>query len=152
MKHIKYRFSIDDDVIKKYEIRVPAQIGFEIMVYLNDPDGWSKHGYFFEPVNSGEKILIRLSSRSTIRTICGDDRLSCAELRGRFMYLNAWRWFHGSAKSQLKLDDYRQYVVSHEMGHILGHEHEKCPCKGCDAPIMMQQTKGIGQCDPSTSV
>ena len=68
------------------------------------------------------------------------------------MYLNADRWFHGAAASKLSLTDYRQYMVSHEIGHILGHDHKKCPCKNCPAPIMMQQTLGIGECKPSTKV
>ena len=68
------------------------------------------------------------------------------------MYLNSQRWMHGSKDSKLPLDEYRQYMVSHEMGHILGYDHVKCPGKGEPAPIMMQQTLGIGQCKPSTRV
>lgn len=153
MKHIQYKFSVDPDVIKEYNVHLPVQIGYYIGAYLNDPDGWSKHGYFFEPVDNRESVFIRLSSPSTIQKICGlPGNLSCAELGGRHMYLNADRWFHGSRESKLSLEDYRQYMVSHEIGHILGHDHKKCPCKGCNAPIMMQQTKGIGECKPNTSV
>ena len=143
---------MDEDVRKEYDIRLPSQVEFYVATYLNDPEGWAKYGYFFEPVDSGESVLIRLSTPRTIQDICGDGKLSCAELGGRNMYLNAKRWFHGAPESKLKLDDYRQYMVSHEIGHILGHGHKKCPCKGCHAPIMMQQTKGIGECKPNTSV
>lgn len=149
MKHIKYKFVIDPDVIKKYKIMNVHVIDFEIRIYLNFPDGWAKYGYFFEPVLHNESVLIRLSSPSTIKQVCGFDNLSCAELGGRFMYLNADRWFRGSAKSKLGLTDYRQYMVTHEMGHILGHDHEKCRCKDCPAPLMMQQTLGIGECKPN---
>lgn len=153
MKLIKYKFLIDADVLSHYNIDMPVQIGYYVGAYLNDPEGWSKHGYFFEPVDSKEQVLIRLSSPKTIEKICGfSNNLSCAELGGRLMYLNADRWFHGSAKSKLSLQDYRQYMVSHEIGHILGHEHKKCPCKHCPAPIMMQQTLGIGECSPNTHV
>lgn len=152
MKYIRYKFSIDDDVMKTYDIRVPSQIGFYVMAYLNHPNGWSTHGYFFEPVKSGESVYIRLSSSQTIQQQCGNGKLSCAELGGSFMYLNSERWFHGSVESKLTLDDYRQYMVSHEIGHILGYDHVKCPCVGCKAPVMMQQTIGIGKCKPNTSV
>ena len=148
---------IDDDVLKKYNIYNAGerQFDFYLMLYLNSPDGWSKHGYFFEPVtqNQNVDIYITLSSSETIQKKCGLPKsLSCAELNGRYLYLNAERWFHGSKKSKLSLDDYKQYMVSHEIGHILGHEHKTCPCKGCRAPIMMQQTLGIGKCQPNTNV
>jgi len=153
MKLIRYKVVIDPDVINEHNINVPVQIGYYIGIYLNDPDGWSKQGYFFEPVNENENVHIRLSSPTTIKKLCGlPSNLSCAELGGRFVYLNADRWFNGAPLSKLSLDDYRQYMVSHEIGHILGFEHEKCPCKNCPAPIMMQQTRGIGKCNPSTSV
>jgi len=149
MKHNKYKFVIDPDVVKKYNIRNIHTIDFDIRIYLNFPDGWVKYGYFFEPVLENEAVLIRLSSPATIKQLCGYDKLSCAEFGGRFMYLNSDRWFYGSAKSKLGLSDYRQYMVTHEMGHILGHDHEKCPCKNCPAPLMMQQTLGIGECKPN---
>uniref|UniRef100_A0A6C0EUJ9 DUF3152 domain-containing protein n=1 Tax=viral metagenome TaxID=1070528 RepID=A0A6C0EUJ9_9ZZZZ len=153
MKHIKYRFIVDPDVIRDYNVRIPVQIGYYIGTYLNDPDGWSKHGYRFEPVESRESVLIRLSSPATIKKVCGlPGNLSCAELGGRYMYLNADRWFNGASASKLSILNYRQYMVSHEIGHILGHDHVKCPCKNCPAPIMLQQTKGIGECQPNTKV
>uniref|UniRef100_A0A6C0KC68 DUF3152 domain-containing protein n=1 Tax=viral metagenome TaxID=1070528 RepID=A0A6C0KC68_9ZZZZ len=153
MKTIKVMITPDNDVIQKYSIRNPAQIEFFIVAYLNDPNGWSKKGYFFMPVFSNADVRIRLSSPETILNKCGlPTGLSCAELGGHNMYLNADRWFHGASKSKLSLDDYRQYMVSHEIGHILGFDHEQCPCKGCPAPIMLQQTLGIGQCKPNTKV
>lgn len=153
MKHIRFKFVVDPDVFQLFNIREPALIGYYVTAYLNDPDGWAKHGYYFEQVDNHERTLIRLSTPETIKKICGfPGNLSCAELGGRFMYLNADRWFNGAPKSKLSLEDYRQYMVSHEIGHILGHEHKTCPCKGCSAPIMMQQTLGIGQCKPNTKI
>ena len=150
---IRVKITVDDDVVEKYKIHDTSVIVFLTLVYLNDPEGWGSKGYWFEEVKNGEKVHIRLSSNETITSECGlDKKLSCAILGGNKMWLNAERWFHGSAKSKLSLDNYRQYMVSHEMGHILGHEHSECPCKGCRAPIMMQQTLGIGQCKPNTSL
>lgn len=143
-----YRFVIDADVETKYPCN-PAEIHFLMQCYLNDPNGW---GITFEPVTHGEDISIRLCMPSTIAKQCGFKDLSCAELSGKNVYFNAKRWFHGSRASRLSLEDYRQYLVSHEIGHILGHEHEKCPCKNCKAPIMMQQTRGIGECKSNIKV
>jgi hypothetical protein len=152
-QHYKVRVLVDEDVRKAHSIRVPVQIEFYVVSYLNDPDGWASKGYFFEPVSTHEDVLIRLASPKTIEEKCGvPSNLSCAELGGRYMYLNADRWFHGSKASKLSLDNYRQYMVSHEIGHILGFDHETCPCVGCKAPIMMQQTLGIGKCIPNTKI
>ena len=152
-KHIRVKVLVDPDVQKKYEVRFPSQIEFYIVAHLNDPDGWSTKGYFFEPVDENPNVIIRLTTPSTISKECGQpSNLSCAELYGKHMYLNADRWFYGSKESKLSLEDYRQYLVSHEIGHILGYEHESCPCKGCKAPVMMQQTLGIGKCNPNTKV
>jgi hypothetical protein len=152
-KHLRVKVRIDKDVQEKYSVRIPVQIEFYIVAYLNDPDGWSTKGYFFEPVEDREDVSIRLVTPATIERKCGQPRnLSCAELGGRYMYVNADRWFHGSAESKLSLDNYRQYLVSHEIGHILGYDHDTCPCIGCKAPVMMQQTLGIGKCIPNTKV
>lgn len=147
-KHYKFKTIVDDDITYSSN-----QFQFYVMVYLNDPDGWNSKGYSFEPVSINEDVVIRLSSPNTIKSLCGlPSNLSCAELGGKKMYLNAENWLHGAKKSRLSLDEYRQYMVSHEIGHILGFEHEKCPCEGCKAPIMMQQTLGIGKCIPNTKI
>ncbi len=58
----------------------------------------------------------------------------------------------GASQSKLELKNYRQYMVSHEMGHILGYDHVKCPGPRSPAPIMLQQTKGVGECTPNTKL
>lgn len=149
-KHYKFKTIVDDDVKRKYN---SDQFELYVTIYLNDPDGWISKGYTFESVTVNEDVLIRLSSPTTIKHLCGlPSNLSCAELGGQKMFLNAYNWMHGSSKSRLDLDEYRQYMISHEIGHILGFEHEKCPCAGCKAPIMMQQTLGIGKCIPNTKI
>lgn len=152
-RHYKIRVLVDEAVREKYSIRVPAQVEFYIIGYLNDPDGWVSKGYSFEPVSTNEDVLIRLVLPDVIKKHCGvPSNLSCAELNGKYVYLNAERWMYGSKASKLSLVNYRQYLVSHEIGHILGFDHEQCPCAGCNAPVMMQQTLGIGKCIPNTKV
>lgn len=149
MKHYTFRTSVDSNVKKQSDI----EFAFLVTVYLNNPDGWNTHGYTFEYSEKNPNIVIRLSSPSTIVKECGlPHNLSCAEMNGTTIYLNADRWFSGAPASKLSLENYREYMVLHEVGHILGFDHAKCPCKGCSAPIMMQQTLGIGKCNPNTKV
>lgn len=143
---ITYTTVVDKDV--PYN---PKQFAEEIAIYLADPDGWTGQGYQFVRGSGGK--VIRLSSPHTIGTNgCQEDQLSCAILGGSEIWLNADRWIHGAKPSKLSLQNYRQYMVTHEMGHSLGHEHAKCPGPGMPAPLMMQQSKGIGSCRPNTKL
>jgi hypothetical protein len=147
-KVIRYAAHVDPDV--RYSQEEFTEL---VQIYLSDPDGWEGHGYRFVLTEKNPDILIRLVTPKNIVTICGlPDNLSCATMNGRNMYLNADRWMHGSRASGQSLEGYRQYVVSHEMGHILGHDHVKCPGREHPAPIMMQQTLGVGICKPNTSI
>lgn len=145
---ITYRTQVDSDVVYSSE-----KFAREVDIYLSDPDGWESQGYTFERVERNPRVVIHLSTPSTItKQSCERADLSCAEMNGRNMWINAMRWTRGAPESKQDLEHYRQYVISHEMGHILGHDHVMCPAPGQPAPIMMQQTKGIGQCKPNTKV
>jgi hypothetical protein len=149
MKTIRYRAIVDSDV--KYPLKKFEE---ELSVYLADPDGWASRGYVFLHDRQRPEITISLSSPATIHKLgCQDPQLSCAMLGGDSMHINAHRWTGGPVVRQNRsLDDYRQYVVSHEMGHVLGFDHVSCPGKGHAAPIMMQQTLGLGECSPNTKL
>lgn len=144
MKVVRYWTSVDEDV--DYP---PDQFAQEVAIYLADPDGW---GQFYAFVDDRTGKHIRLCHPRTLKTEgCHDDQLSCAILNGDQIWLNARRWMHGAPASRLPLERYRQYMVTHEMGHSLGYEHVKCPGSG-PAPLMMQQTLGIGKCTPNTKL
>lgn len=150
-KHYTFYTVVDDDIHEEYPID-PHEFHMLVYIYLNDPDGWISQGYSFE-FSEKPDVIIHLSTPKTIEKKCGlPDNLSCATLGGNRVYLNIERWWDGSEESGLDLEDYRQYVVSHEIGHILGFDHKQCPCPKCPAPIMMQQTIGIGKCIPNTKV
>lgn len=47
------------------------------------------------------------------------------------------------------LEQYRTYLINHEFGHAIGHGHSRCSgIDGALAPVMLQQTKGTGNCIP----
>ena len=144
MKKVVYRTSVDSDV--RYD---PQQFAEEVAIYLADPEGWAQ---LYQFAVGPRGILIRLCRPETLKTEgCRDDELSCATLGGKHIWLNAGRWMHGAPKSRLPLVAYRQYMVSHEMGHALGYDHVKCPGSG-PVPVMVQQTLGIGACSPNTAL
>lgn len=143
MKVIRYTTVVDSDV--DYD---PRKFGTEVDIYLADPDGWAQRYSFVR----GPGKTIRLCSPKTIGKVgCGDEKLSCATLGGNEIWLNSDRWLKGATPSKLPLERYRQYMVTHEMGHSLGYDHVKCPRSG-PAPLMMQQTLGIGNCSPNTKL
>ena len=150
-KRITFCVVIDSDV--NYSLREFTE---QIQIYLADPEGWAGKGYEFvlkDPKGKGETdVVVHLSSPAGLRTAGCDPKLNCAEMGGKHLRVNSVLWTRGGPKSKLSLEDYRQYVVSHEMGHILGRDHEKCAGPGQPAPIMMQQTKGLGECSPNTRV
>jgi len=148
---MKVRFTT---VVEPGVVYDAKQFAREIEIYLSDPDGWVSHGYEFVYVTRSPAVVIHLATPEQIRAAgCSDGSLSCAELSGRHIRLNSARWSGVLPNhSKLPLDEYRQYMVTHEMGHILGHEHVECPAHGAPAPLMMQQTLGIGACAPNTKL
>lgn len=145
---ILYKTIVDPDVDYPKD-----QFAQEIEVYLADPDGWVSRGYTFEASPKG-KVQIHLSSPNTLLANgCPSRELSCAEFKGTHLRLNADLWDGVIRnKSKLQLKDYRQYMVTHEMGHILGFDHVNCPGANHPAPLMMQQTLGISVCAPNTKL
>ena len=57
--------------------------------------------------------------------------------------LNDARWVRGDAAYVGDLAAYRIYMINHEDGHALGHEHAHECLPGGLAPVMMQQTFGL---------
>lgn len=146
MKTIRFRTQVDADVSYPDD-----KFRDEVTIYLQDPDGWARwHRFVYAP--KGPAKMIRLCSKKAIKAAgCGEDELSCAVIGGSDIWLHAERWIHGAPRSRLPLEEYRQYMVTHEMGHSLGYEHAKCPGSG-PVPVMVQQTLGIGACTPNTNV
>ena len=112
------------------------------------------------PQGASYQFTIYLATGETARRLCAaagvDIRIggvpytSCRG-SGRVV-INLNRWL-GSVPEfvakRIPLDDYRQYVVNHEVGHELGYGHERCPSAGQPAPVMQKQTLGLDGCTPN---
>jgi Protein of unknown function (DUF3152) len=129
----------------------PGEFAAFVMATLNDSRSWGHGGTTtFARTAGPAQIVVRLASPETSAALCRPlvtfGRLSCSE--GQFAILTSYRWFHGQSEFN-GLTQYRQYVVNHEVGHVLGHGHLHCGGAGQLAPVMQQQTKGVAPCRPN---
>lgn len=119
---------------------------------LGDPRGWSAQGFDLYRVSEGEDFRILLATPGTTDELCAPlqtrGRVSCRN--GDLVVLNARRWTEGIPDYAGDRAGYRRYLVNHEVGHYLGHQHEYCPGRGLPAPVMMQQTYGLKGCTRNT--
>lgn len=144
--------------LRRYRVAVEAGIGANgpafaaaVQRTLADPRSWGAE-LSFRRVDSGPvAFTVVLASPATAQRLCRPlnvaYRYSCFQ-HGRAV-INDARWRGGAPAYAGNLAAYRHYVVNHEVGHALGHGHEECPGAGRLAPVMMQQTKGVGACRPN---
>lgn len=117
---------------------------------LTAPQGWQGlDGVRFRGVDGPQAdVDVVIAAPNTVDRLCAPlgtgGQLSC--FNGSAAVLNARRWFAGAATYGQDLVAYRTYLVSHEVGHYLGHQHQDCPGQGLPAPVMVQQTKSLDAC------
>lgn len=126
----------------------PATVATQVASVLGDERGWRSDGWSFTQVESGGDFRILLSSPDTVDALCAPlltrGEVSCRN--GNRVVLNVKRWATGVEFYGGDLTGYRTYLVNHEVGHALGKFHVGCPSPGAEAPVMMQQTKGLQGC------
>jgi hypothetical protein len=119
---------------------------------LEDSRSWSGHGVKLQRVDSGPiDFRVSLTSSITVRSLCGYTihvETSCYIPAGDVspvnrVVFNDSRWVRGATAYIGDLTTYREYMINHEVGHALGHEHAHQCLPGGLAPAMMQQTFGL---------
>jgi hypothetical protein len=147
-RRVRYRLEIESGL--PFD---PATVARTVHAALVDRRGWGplEHVAFERTGTATPQIRIILASPVTTDALCAPldtvGELSCRN--GDRMVLNALRWAVGIPAYAGRLDDYRTYMINHEVGHALGHRHAYCTVPGAPAPVMMQQTKGLAQCRPN---
>jgi hypothetical protein len=127
-------------------------VAAQVQRTLTDPRGWQpiEHVAFVRTPGPASFELILASPRMVDRLCYPLDtvgELSCRN--GNRVILNAKRWVDAVPWYRGHLDDYRAYLVNHEVGHRLGHGHKTCPAPGAPAPVMVQQSKSLYGCAPN---
>lgn len=129
-----------------------AAVGAQVQRTLTDPRGWQpiEHVAFVRTPGPASFELI-IASPTMVDRLCYPldtiGELSCRN--GNRVILNAKRWVDAVPWYGGHLDDYRAYLVNHEVGHRLGHGHKSCPAPGAPAPVMVQQSKSLYGCAPN---
>lgn len=123
-----------------------------VLTTLNDSRGWGSGGQLsFARTDGPAEIQVVLASPETSAQLCRPlvtyGKLSCR--RGEQAIITHFRWVNGSQHYGGDITGYRQYVLNHEVGHVLGHGHVSCPGAGQVAPVMLQQTLGLQGCTPN---
>lgn len=134
--------------------RDPATARFEAVTQatLSDPRGWSRAG--FRLVRRADaRLTVVLAEGPEVDALCLPydtyGEYSCQN--GPTVALNADRWRTATPKWTGTLEDYRRYLIGHEVGHLLGLRHPpvQCPAGGRPAPLMAQQSTELDGCRPN---
>jgi Protein of unknown function (DUF3152) len=122
---------------------------FESMIVntLSDTRSWTGGGTVaLRRVDSAKaQVRIALTSSMTVRQICGYAQKIETSCRQQWhghnlVVLNVARWVRGDVQFGQDLTAYRHYMINHEFGHALGHNHSYVCLPNGLAPVMMQQT------------
>jgi hypothetical protein len=140
----------------RYRVAVEAGIGEDprafasrVQATLGDARGWGHRNAFQRVSGSSYRFTVTLASAATTDRLCYPFRTariySC--YNGGRTVINDYRWRHGATSYAGHLFAYRNYLVSHEIGHALGYRQHRYTCLASGlAPVMMQQTKSLYGC------
>ncbi|MFI5934285.1 DUF3152 domain-containing protein [Actinoplanes sp. NPDC051494] len=146
---LRYRVLVERDI---KGVRAAA-FANDVAATLGDGRGWTAGGRWrFRRValDRPYDFTVYLATPGTRDLLCADGPDGYTSCRkGDKVVLNAARWARGVPGYGAGLGTYRRYMVNHEVGHRLGHGHQRCPGAGEPAPVMQQQTLGLHGCEPN---
>ena len=139
-----------------YRVDVRADVtDFEDVVVstLSDPRGWQRAGFRLARSADAPYVIV-LAEPDEVDRLCLPYETyglySCQN--GPVVALNADRWRTATPQWTGDLATYRQMLVNHEVGHLLGQRHPprpQCPVPGEPALVMSQQSTELDGCLPN---
>ncbi|HEX5596761.1 MAG TPA: DUF3152 domain-containing protein [Micromonosporaceae bacterium] len=151
----RYRVAVEDGADEDVEEFAEA-----VDLVLADERSWIGSGRLRlqrVPNGGGHDFTIYLATPKTAQKMCaagwvdirinGKPYTSCRTQGKVIINLDRWRRsVDDYVAAEVPLATYREYVINHEVGHELGHGHERCPGRGRPAPTMQTQTLGLKGC------
>lgn len=114
---------------------------------LEDARGWQQAGFDLVEDPAAPYLLV-IAEGPEVDGLCLPYRTrstySCQN--SGVVAFNADRWRSATPQFTGDLETYRRYLVNHEVGHLLGQRHVRCPGQGQPSPIMVQQSTELDGC------
>ena len=141
-----YRYAVAVESSAKLKVN---SVAGDIAGVLNDPRSWTGDGDVrFALVSQAKaEVKVYLASTKTASSLCdGDGEAGYTCVVGDTVVINAAQWKTAAAGYAGDLTGYREFLVNHAFGHLLGHKHAECGGKSKKAPVMLQQGAGLFGC------
>jgi hypothetical protein len=120
---------------------------------LTDSRGWQRAGFrLLHDQSARYTVLIAEPDEVQRRCRPYDVYRTYSCQNGPLVAINAERWRHATPEWTGTLAGYRQMLVNHEFGHLLGMHHPpppQCPRRGVKARVMAQQSTELNGCLPN---
>ena len=142
-------------VAYRVEVRARGVASFPRIVEstLTDRRGWQRANFRLVSRADASYLVVIAEGREVDRLCRPYDtfgKYSCQN--GPVVAINADRWRFATPEWTGDLATYRQMLVNHEVGHLLGQHHPpdpQCPGRGQLAPVMAQQSTELNGCRPN---
>ena len=141
-----YRYAVAVESSAKLKVN---SVAGTIAGVLNDPRSWTGDGDVrFALVSQAKaEVKVYLASTKTASSLCdGDGEAGYTCVVGDTVVINAAQWKTAAAGYAGDLTRYREFLINHAFGHLIGKKHAECGGKGKKAPVMLQQGAGLFGC------
>ena len=120
----------------------------EVINILNNNTVWKNDGFILIPTDEkNANFTIELRHREKMPKYGNDTYKNGKKIyfsltvNGKIILIDHINW-KGVPESLLSVPEYKKYVITHEVGHALGFDHEPCMMKNNKCDVMYQMTRG----------